>query len=106
MLLLAGILLTVATVAIILSPLVTQAGARLTDGPDLVAQLRELYALREVAYETLRDLEFDFHSGKIAEADFLELSDRSRREALGIVQRIEAIEARVPGPPGSPGARA
>ncbi len=73
---------------------------------DASPQLRELYALREVAYETLRDLEFDFHSGKIAEADFLELSDRSRREALGIVQRIEAIEARVPGAPGSRGAPA
>jgi hypothetical protein len=106
MVLLAGILLTVAAVALVLYPLLTQSAASLTDGPDLVAQLRELYALREVAYETLRDLEFDFHSGKIAEADFLDLSDHSRREALGLVQRIEAIEARIPGAAGSPGPRA
>ncbi len=63
MLPLAGILLIILTIVYVLSPLARGVGAPLRDGPDLVAQLRELYALRDVAYETLRDLEFDFHAG-------------------------------------------
>ncbi len=96
MVVLAGILLGLGTVAFVLAPLVRHVTAPLTDGPDLVAHVRELYALRDVTYETLRDLEFDFHAGKIAERDFRELTDRYRREALGIVQRIEDLEAKLP----------
>jgi hypothetical protein len=90
-LVLAGILLALGAVWIVLSPLVTHAQAPLTDGPDRVAELRELYALRDVAYETLRDLEFDFHAGKISEADYRELADRYRGEAIGLVRRIDAL---------------
>src|SRR5207249_520273 len=43
MLLLAAILLSLATVCAVAAPLVTHRKARLTDGPDLVAELRELY---------------------------------------------------------------
>jgi len=91
MVLLAGILLVLAVVALVLSPLVRGLEAPLTDGPDRLAALRELHALRDVAYETLRDLEFDFQSGKISEADYKELGDRYRAEAVDIVRRIDDI---------------
>jgi hypothetical protein len=97
MVVLAGIFLALGTVAFVLAPLVRHTAAPLNDGTDLAARLRELYALRDVTYETLRDLEFDFHAGKIAERDFTELSDRYRREALGLVARIEDLEAKLPG---------
>jgi hypothetical protein len=93
---LAGILLTLGAVWLVLSPLLTHARAPLTDGPDQVAELRELYALRDVAYETLRDLEFDFHAGKITETDYRELADRYRGEALALVRRIDTLTG---GPP-------
>lgn len=90
---LAGILLALGAVWLVLSPFATRARAPLTDGPDRVAELRELYALRDVAYETLRDLEFDFHAGKISDADYRELTDKYRGEALDLVRRIDAAEA-------------
>jgi len=88
---LAGILLVLAAAALVLSPLVRGREAPLTDGPDRLAALRELHALRDVTYETLRDLEFDYHSGKISAADYKELGDRYRAEAVGIVRRIDAL---------------
>jgi hypothetical protein len=96
MFLLALILLTILTGAFILSPLVRRTAAPLSDGSDLLAELRELFALRDVTYETLRDLEFDYHAGKISERDFRELSGRHKMEALRVVERIEALEARIP----------
>ncbi len=94
--LLFGILLTVGTLLFILAPLFGRFGAPLTDGPDLLAQLRELYALKDVTYETIRDLQFDFHAGKIGDRDYSELSERYKREALQIVKRIDELEARIP----------
>ena len=99
MLVLAGILVSLASFGLVLSPLLGRFGAPLTDGPDLVAQLRELYAFKDVTYETLRDLEFDYHAGKIGERDFQELSDRYKREAVTVVRRIDELEAKIPGLP-------
>ncbi len=93
MLLLAGILLILTTLAVVLGPLVLGTSARLSDGPDVEAQIIELRALKAVTYESIRDLEYDFHAGKIGEADYRELSERSKREALAIVQRLDALQA-------------
>jgi hypothetical protein len=92
-----AILLAAGAAWIILSPFARHAGAPLTDGPDRVAELRELYALRDVTYETLRDIEFDFHAGKISEADYRDLTDRYKAEAVALVQRIGAAEGAAPG---------
>jgi len=100
MLVLAGILLALATTAFVLSPLVRHLRAPLTDGPDLLARLRELHALKSVTYETLQDVELDYHAGKISEPDYREMTDRYTREAIRLVQRIEEIEAQFPAPPG------
>jgi hypothetical protein len=94
-----GIVLAAATAFVVLSPLIRHVAAPLADGPDAVAELRELYALRDVAYETLRDLEFDFQSGKISEADYRELADRYKAEALAVVQRIGAAEGGIEAEP-------
>lgn len=95
MLTLAAILLISATAVFLLAPLVQHAKAPLTDGPDAAAELRELYTLKDVTYETLRDVEFDFHAGKITEVDYREMTDRYTHEALEVVRRIDAIEARL-----------
>ena len=93
---LAGILLVLGTILYVISPFVTRTAAPLTDGPDRLAELRELYALRDVTYESLRDLEFDYHAGKIGEDDYNDLSDRFKREAIEFVTRIESLEAAAP----------
>ena len=105
MLVLAGIVLVLAATAFVLSPLVRHVQAPLTDGPDLLARLRELHALKSVTYETLQDVEFDYHAGKISDTDFREMTDRYTKEAIRLVQRIEEIEAQMPPPSGRrPGA--
>ncbi len=93
---LAGILVALGALLYVISPFITRTAAPLTDGPDRVAELRELYALRDVTYETLRDLEFDYHSEKIGEDDYNDLSNRFKREAIDFVTRIESLEATLP----------
>ena len=96
MLVLCGILLMAGVVVLVLEPLLRPEGAPLTDGSGRQAQLVELYALKETTYETIRDLEFDFHAGKIGEPDYRELSERTKREAALILRRIDALEADSP----------
>jgi len=100
MLVLAGIVLALASAVFILSPMVRHVQAPLTDGPDLLARLRDLHALKGVTYETLQDVEFDYHAGKISEPDYREMTDRYTKEAIRLVQRIEEIEALLPRSPG------
>jgi hypothetical protein len=95
MLTLAAILMIAATLVYLLAPFAQHLKAPLTDGPDAAAELRELHALKDVTYETLRDVEFDFHAGKISETDYREMTDRYTREALDVVRRIDAVEARL-----------
>jgi hypothetical protein len=101
MFLLLAIVTTLAVVAAIAQPLVTGRGAPLTDGPDLAGEIREVEALRDIALETLRDLEFDRHAGKIAESDYKEMADHTRDEAARLMERLDRLQA----PPRSAPAR-
>jgi hypothetical protein len=92
MLLLVGIAMAALVVAAIVQPLVTGRGAPLTDGPDRAAETHEVEALRDIALETLRDLEFDRHAGKIDEADYRELSDHTREEAARLMERLDRLQ--------------
>ena len=61
----------------------------------VAAELKDLYALRGVAYDTLRDLEFDFQMGKMAERDYQELKARYQGEAAEILRQIQILEERL-----------
>jgi hypothetical protein len=52
-----------------------------------------LEAAREAKYRELRDAELDYRTGKLARADYESVSATLRREALAILNRIEALEA-------------
>jgi hypothetical protein len=92
MLLLAGIVVALGVVAAVAAPLFTGRGAPLDDGPDRASEIREVAALRDIALETLRDLEFDRHAGKIAESDYRELADRTRAEAAAFMERLDRLQ--------------
>jgi hypothetical protein len=100
MLILAGILLVGGTAAWVLAPLVLRIAAPMTDGSDVELQIRELEALKDVAYETLRDVEFDYHAGKIGESDYRAMTERYTREATDLLQQLDALRARRPQPEG------
>jgi|SRR5262252_2410282 len=59
------------------------------------SELKDLLVLRDVAYDTLRDLEFDFRMGKMAEKDYLELKSRYQGEAAEILRQVEQLEERL-----------
>jgi hypothetical protein len=61
----------------------------------LAGELSDLHALRQVAYETLRDLEFDFSMGKMAEKDYHDLKARYQGEAAEILRQIDLLEERL-----------
>ncbi|HEU5182738.1 MAG TPA: hypothetical protein VFW45_18265 [Candidatus Polarisedimenticolia bacterium] len=68
----------------------------------LASELKDLLALRNVAYDTLRDLEFDFRMGKMADKDYQELKSRYQGEAAEILRQIEILEARLERSPAGP----
>ena len=63
------------------------------DAYQLPEEVEELYRRKESAYSALKELEFDFKTGKLSEADFHELDAKYRAEAVEILEAIEALEA-------------
>ena len=45
---------------------------------------------KTLALRAIKDLEFDFAMGKVAQADFDEMSGRLRRRAIGLIQQLDA----------------
>lgn len=57
---------------------------------DLPEDVEELYRRKETTYSALKELEFDFKTGKLSESDFHELDARYRADALEILASIDA----------------
>ncbi len=73
---------------------------------DLPEDVEELYRRKETTYSALKELEFDFRTGKLSEGDFHELDARYRADALEILASIDAREKGVSDTPGARRARA
>lgn len=72
-----------------LAPLVSQsvaAGAVVAGGRTRAALERE----KTLVLRAIKELEFDFAMGKVAQADFDEMSGRLRRRAMGLIQQLDA----------------
>ena len=52
-----------------------------------------LYERKEVVYENLRDLNFEFKAGKLPPQDFAALRDSMEQDAATILAEIEQLEA-------------
>jgi len=61
-----------------------------TEDPEIAA----LEAARESKYREIRDAETDRESGKLSEEDFKELDAELRREAVDILNRLEALKGK------------
>lgn len=65
------------------------------DDPAVAIDKTRLSFLRErkeVVYENLRDLRFEFNAGKIAEPDYQSLRSSLEHEAAAILSEIERLE--------------
>jgi hypothetical protein len=78
----------------ILRPLMDREEYRTADYAP-ASELKDLFVLRDVAYDTLRDLEFDFRMGKMAEKDYQELKSRYQGEAAEILRQVDELEGRL-----------
>ena len=101
--LLVKVLLAVAVVAFIGYPLLRD---HLADEEDLELpeEAEELYHRKETTYSALKELEFDYKTGKLSEQDFHELETRFKADALEILEAIDQLEH--PTPKGKAGRRA
>lgn len=55
--------------------------------------LQELIFKKEAAYSALKELEFDYGTGKLSEEDYQELRDQYKAKAVSILKEIDEAEA-------------
>lgn len=93
--LLVKVVLAVAAVAFIGYPLLKE---HVTDEDDLELpeEDEELYRRKEATYSALKELEFDYKTGKLSESDFRELEMRFKADALEILEAMEQMEHPAP----------
>ena len=72
------------------------------------SHLDQLFEKRDTVYDNLRDLKFEYRSGKFAETDFESMKQTLETEAALVLEEIEAatgnpgaIPRRLPVPPAS-----
>jgi len=58
--------------------------------------LPHLLIQKEVAYATLKDLDFDFKTGKLSDEDYQELKTQYEKEAIEILEKIDKIYRKQP----------
>jgi hypothetical protein len=85
-------LLALGILAWLLMPIVLEAGGQLRVPTAERSELEDLYIQREGLYSTLKELEFDFETGKLIQDDYRELRTRYSSEAVRVLQRIEQLE--------------
>ena len=91
----AGLLLTIALFAFIFWP---------ERNPFFQADKTRADYLRErkdVIYENLRDLNFEYQAGKYPEQDYADQRSALEDEAAGVIAEIERLEQRTPSTHGS-----
>jgi hypothetical protein len=59
---------------------------------EVKTRLSYLYERKEVVYENLRDLSFEFKAGKLGDADFQSLRSSMEEEAAAVLAEIDQLE--------------
>ncbi len=52
----------------------------------------DLYGKREIVFEALRDLQFEFATGKLSSSDYEQLKTRYELQAAEVMQQIDALK--------------
>jgi hypothetical protein len=71
-----------------ISPLLRPGRASLVVEDD---KLVELLGRKDSVLQAIKDLEFDYHVGKISQEDYERLDQRLRRQAIVLLQQIEKV---------------
>ncbi|CAA9465350.1 MAG: hypothetical protein AVDCRST_MAG65-222 [uncultured Solirubrobacteraceae bacterium] len=84
--------LVAAAVALVASPL--RPGASAAAGEAETAERAELEAARDAKYREIRDAELDHQTGKLSVEDWRAQDRALRREAMDVLERLDALDAR------------
>jgi len=79
------IVFTLLLVFYIFAPVRVQSGEEKT-------RLAYLYECKEVVYENLRDLSFEYKAGKLGDADFQSVRNSMEEEAAAVLAEIDQLE--------------
>ena len=86
-------LLTACALFFVFRPLVAGSGNPFYfDVESSSSSLKVLLRKKETIYENIKDLEFEYKMGKLAEEDYQRLRDDYSREAFDIMSRIESVQ--------------
>ena len=96
MVLVATLLIVSATIAVVLWPLLRARPAPDTGQSWERDRLESLLSRRDSAYDAIRDLDFEYRLGNLSEADYLELRERYRERAAGVLRRLERLDRSSP----------
>jgi len=86
-------LLTACTLFYVFRPLLAGSGNPFYfDLESSSSSLKVLLRKKETIYENIKDLEFEYKMGKLAEEDYQRLRDDYSREAFEIISQIESVQ--------------
>ena len=86
-------LLVAAAVAMVVAPLLPGRSGRAELDED--AARAELEAARDAKYREIRDVELDRDTGKLSDAEWRAQDRVLRREAMDVLERLDALDERV-----------
>jgi hypothetical protein len=64
------------------------------DDGQSMTRLARLREQKDVVYENLRDLNFEFKAGKLPEKDYYEMRDSLEQEAANLLAQIDEMEVK------------
>lgn len=84
--------LIVVVILIVGYPLVNPERYRAQGVPQAANQYDDLYGARENTFDALRDLQFEYATGKLSSSDYEQLKARYENQAADILQQIDALQ--------------
>ena len=84
-------LMALSLVVYVGEPLVRRAASRLSGRED-DDSTAHLLLQKETLYGAIRDLEFDFHTGKVDQKDYDELRQQLEGEAIHILRQLDVVD--------------
>ncbi len=94
MTLLLFLLLLLPVLGAVLAPFLRQRVSPLPSDAEI--RRRDLQAQKKSLYATLRELEFDYHAGKLSEADYTSLRTEYEAQALSLLKELDSLGTGAP----------
>ncbi|MCI0421254.1 MAG: hypothetical protein L0387_17725 [Acidobacteria bacterium] len=85
-------LLTAATLFYIFRPLLTGGNPLFADLEGSPNSLKRLLRKKETVYENIKDLDFEYKMGKLADEDYQRLRSEYEQEVYAVMREIEQIK--------------